>query len=192
MHHPVFIPSTSFIIFHHHHTIHHFLTLPFQTWNSSVPQILPTTDPLLLTGLQPDCLHGLRTTQRYVLVFSSSSFSWRMYFFDHTEIKSLIHKQPVGDLVGCGDDVGVAFGEVRRAGSTGGLMLSTVGAVLAAGWASVCWLPPCGKFRTHCDGACIIIAAFQIPTSQSRRLRPHGGSISHPQRTPSDTLGTKI
>jgi len=36
---------------------------------------LPTGLP---TGLQPDCLHGLRTAQRFVLVFPFSSFSSRV------------------------------------------------------------------------------------------------------------------
>jgi len=53
-----------------HFTIPHFLSLPFQTQNTPIPQISPTTDPLLPTGLptelQPDCLHGLRTAQRFV------------------------------------------------------------------------------------------------------------------------------
>jgi len=37
--------------------------------------LIPTGLP---TGLQPDCLHGLRTTLRYVLVLPLSSFSWRV------------------------------------------------------------------------------------------------------------------
>ena len=51
---------------------------------SDMSQILPTIDPLLPTGLptglQPDCLHGLRTTLRFVLVFPLSSFRWRVYY----------------------------------------------------------------------------------------------------------------
>ena len=78
------IPSTNFVHHlsdcHHHHIIHHFLSLPFNTNSpvSPVPQILPTVPTGLSTGLQPDCLHGLRTTLRYVLVLMLSSFSWRV------------------------------------------------------------------------------------------------------------------
>ena len=46
---------------------------------STIPSHHVTIDPLLPTGLpsglQPDCLHELRTTQRYFLVLSLSSFS---------------------------------------------------------------------------------------------------------------------
>ena len=37
-------------------------------------KIIPTID----LSYPPDCLHGLRTAQRYVLVLSLSSFSWRV------------------------------------------------------------------------------------------------------------------
>jgi len=82
MHHPVFgiifLPHSVNLV---HHlsppSHHHFLSLPFQT----VPQILPTTDPLLPTGL-PTGLHRTAFTDfvplSVVLVLSSSSFSWRV------------------------------------------------------------------------------------------------------------------
>ena len=47
--------------------------------SASIPQILPSIHPLLLTGLQPDCLHRIHTAQRFVLVFPLSFFSFRMY-----------------------------------------------------------------------------------------------------------------
>ena len=47
--------------------------------NKPFIQIFPTIDPLLPTGLptglQQDCLYGLRITLRYVLVLPFSSFS---------------------------------------------------------------------------------------------------------------------
>ena len=56
--------------------------------------ILPTIDPLLPTGLptglQLDCLYGLRTTQLYVLVLSlcvGLNCGSQLVFY-HTEIKS--------------------------------------------------------------------------------------------------------
>ena len=75
------IPSTSFIICHHVHTIHHFLSLPFQTKNSPVHKSFPPYPRSSLTW--PDCpldfnwtacLHGLRTTLCYVLDLPLSSF----------------------------------------------------------------------------------------------------------------------
>jgi len=90
MHHPVF--GIIFLL-HSVNRVHH-LSPPWLSHHPSLPlsstpdlKLACSTNPSphkstpigLLTGLQPDCLHGLRTTQRYVLVLSLSSFSWRVY-----------------------------------------------------------------------------------------------------------------
>jgi len=51
------------------------------------------------TGLQLDCLHGLRTTQRYVLVFPLSSFSWRVCRTKRGRWKHESGKRGSGDAV---------------------------------------------------------------------------------------------
>ena len=70
-----------------------------------VPQILPTIDHppthRLPTGLQPDCLHGLRTTLRYVLVHPTSvifllvdacvGLNWLLVSFLSHVNKNIIH-----------------------------------------------------------------------------------------------------
>jgi len=84
MHHSVFgiifMPHSVNLVHHLSPSSHH-PSLPLSSI-PPVPQILPTIDPLLptglSTGLQPDCLHGLRTTLRYVLVLPLSSFSRRV------------------------------------------------------------------------------------------------------------------
>jgi len=51
------------------------LTCSINPSQHRLDHFLPTG---LSTGLQPDCLHGLRTTLRYVLVLPLSSFSRRV------------------------------------------------------------------------------------------------------------------
>jgi len=121
MHHPVFgmifLPHSVNLVHHLSPQSHH-PSLPL----SSIPDLKLTcstnlshhrSTPIptgLPTGFQPDCLHGLCTTQRYVLALPLSSFSWRVCrtklafsYFYHTLIKtsfirsfihSFIHSRP--------------------------------------------------------------------------------------------------
>jgi len=61
--------------FYNHITTHSCssATVTVSHWHNKVTRVRR-----LPTGLQPDCLHGLRTTLRYVLALLLSSFSWRV------------------------------------------------------------------------------------------------------------------
>jgi len=62
----------------HHHTTNHSLSRS-SIQDIPIPQMLLTIDPLtatvLLTGLQPDCLHGFRTAQWLCFILCKLAFS---------------------------------------------------------------------------------------------------------------------
>ena len=66
---PSHVPSITSSLFHSR--------LKTRLFHKSFPPQIFFYTHRTATELQPHCLHGLRTTQRYVLVLSLSSFSWR-------------------------------------------------------------------------------------------------------------------
>jgi len=61
---------------------------------SSISSYARYVKSLTANGSQPDCLHGLRTAQRFVLVFPlvhiCVGLNWQFQpVFDHTEIKTI-------------------------------------------------------------------------------------------------------